>query len=294
MPRVSVIIPAYRAGRTLPRCLACLEAQTFRDFETIVLDSGEEPSLETGLQLSPRVRRLRYPLRLMPHTASNRAAAAAAGELLVFLDADAYPKPDWLARLVAAWDVQGGVLMGSVGCFGRRWIDRSAHLCKFDKWLPGGRPRPLTEAATVDLLIASVLFQAVGPFLETTIHADTDLSWRLGRAKIPLSLIPSAMVEHHHLHGLATLCRERFLRGRGYADMWRSWNRPTHLGLAWRVAVSVLPLRLASQCLRVLRHAWSAGERWGLLTTMPAAAAGLYAWLLGEARQNLGHLFATE
>ncbi|HMK08334.1 MAG TPA: glycosyltransferase [Anaerolineales bacterium] len=292
MPRVSVIVPAYRAQRTLPRCVASLLAQTFGDFEVIVSESGEEPSAKDDVPHDRRVRILNCPVRLAPHESSNRAAAMATGDLLAFVDADAYPRPDWLAQLVDAWEARGGAVMGGVACFGRRWIDRSAHLCKFDKWLPAGPPRPLTDAATVDLLIGRDLFESVGSFTATLFHADTDLSWRLRQAGHPLTLIPSAVVEHHHLHGLMELWRERYSRGNGFAYLWTHWSRPTRLGFVWRIAKSILPLRLASQSVRVLRHAWRAGERWELLVTMPPAVAGLYAWLLGESAGYLHLLLA--
>jgi len=38
-PAVSVIVPVYRSEATLGLCLARLAAQTFRDFETILVDS---------------------------------------------------------------------------------------------------------------------------------------------------------------------------------------------------------------------------------------------------------------
>jgi GT2 family glycosyltransferase len=282
MPRVSVIIPAHEARSTLPHCLACLRSQSFADFETIVIDSGPRPSLEDSEAAAPRLRVLRFPETLLPHAASNRAAALADGGLLAFLDADAYARPGWLAGLVEAWKREGGVVMGGVACYGNRWIDRGAHFAKFDKWLPGLAPRRLTDAATVNLLMARNLFEEIGPFLESSIHADTDLSWRLREASVPLSLVPGAFVEHHHRHSLASLWRERSLRGRSYSDLWLQWNRPSRIRLAARGVVSALPFRLVSQTARVTRHASEAGELAALMATLPVVTGGLYAWLLGE------------
>ncbi|HSB90117.1 MAG TPA: glycosyltransferase [Anaerolineales bacterium] len=282
MPRVSVIIPAHEAHITLPRCLACLGSQSFMDFETIVVDSGPRPSLEDSGATALRLRVLRSRETLLAHTASNRAAAVADGELLAFLDADAYASPGWLAGLVEAWKREGGVVMGGVACYGSRWIDRGAHFAKFDKWLPGLAPRRLTDAATVNLLMARSQFEDVGPFLEGSMHADTDLSWRLRGAGVPLSLVPNAVVEHHHRHSLASLWGERRRRGRSFSDLWMHWNRPSRIRLAARGVISALPLRLVSQTVRVSRNAMEAGELPALIVTLPVVIGGLYAWLLGE------------
>src|SRR5579864_6543042 len=39
-PRVSIIVPCHNGGRFLDGLLASLGAQTFRDFETIIVDNG--------------------------------------------------------------------------------------------------------------------------------------------------------------------------------------------------------------------------------------------------------------
>ena len=47
-PAVSVIIPAYNSHDTLAGCLEALSRQTFQDFETLVVDSGPDPTADGG------------------------------------------------------------------------------------------------------------------------------------------------------------------------------------------------------------------------------------------------------
>ena len=105
MPRLTVIIVNYNAGDRLGRCLDCLARQTFADFETIVVDNGSaDGSIEKARREYPFATYAEAGANLGFAAANNRAARAAAGEWLVFLNPDAYADPDWLAELVAASD----------------------------------------------------------------------------------------------------------------------------------------------------------------------------------------------
>src|SRR5579871_4773962 len=100
-PCVSVIIPAYNAARTIRGALRSLEAQEFRDFETIVIDDGSQDDTLSIVQREfPHVIVLSQ-ANAGPAAARNRGAAAARGTWLAFLDADDEYLP-W--RLSWQWD----------------------------------------------------------------------------------------------------------------------------------------------------------------------------------------------
>ena len=40
MPKISLIVPVYQVERYLDRCVESICAQTFRDFECILVDDG--------------------------------------------------------------------------------------------------------------------------------------------------------------------------------------------------------------------------------------------------------------
>jgi GT2 family glycosyltransferase len=283
MPEVSVVIPAYDTDRTIAGCLTSLAGQSFRDFETIVADSSPDGRTEAiVLRRFPEVRYWRSPVRLLAHAALNHGAGMASGRLLAFTDPDAYPRPDWLERLVQAHRETGRVVVGAVACYGRRWMDRGAHLCKFDGWLPGGSRREIDLAATVNVLIDRALFEAEGGFLEVNVHADTDLSWRLRSHGHRLLFEPAAIVEHHHLHTWPSLLKERFQRGREFARLRMARLSPSLVRLSWWAAASLLPIRLASQVWRVGGHAWRSGWFGDHLACLPVVATGRWSWLAGE------------
>ncbi len=101
-PDVAVIIVNYNAGARLARCLACLEAQTFRSFETIVVDNGsKDDSLAAARASALRPRIIEAGQNLGFAAANNLAARTTGAEWLAFLNPDAYAEPDWLENLLA-------------------------------------------------------------------------------------------------------------------------------------------------------------------------------------------------
>jgi glycosyltransferase involved in cell wall biosynthesis len=105
-PRVSVCVPAYQAARWLPETLASVRAQSYDDFELVVVDDGSSDATPAILAAEPDSR-----LRVFRHQ-SNRGQAVTVGEsiarargaLVKLLDADDLLHPDCLARMVQALD----------------------------------------------------------------------------------------------------------------------------------------------------------------------------------------------
>ena len=104
MPKVSVVIPVYNGARTIGRALESVFAQTFRDFEIIVVNDGSTDDTASVLA--------GYGDRIQVVSQSNRGVSAArnaglrvsVGEYLVFLDDDDEWMPEMLARCTAVLD----------------------------------------------------------------------------------------------------------------------------------------------------------------------------------------------
>ena len=102
-PAVSVIVPCYNDGRFLDDLSDSLAAQTFRDFETIVIDDGstDEATLRKLASLGPGIRVVPQPNRRLPG-ARNAGFGQARGEFVLPLDCDDRLDPSFLAETVAA------------------------------------------------------------------------------------------------------------------------------------------------------------------------------------------------
>lgn len=109
-PKVSVIIPACNQAVFLPEAIHSVQAQTFTDWELLVVDDGSTDDTPQVLapyagdnSPDPRVRGVRQENRGLPG-ARNTGIRHACGPYLAFLDADDSFRPEKLAAQVAHLD----------------------------------------------------------------------------------------------------------------------------------------------------------------------------------------------
>lgn len=110
-PRISIVVPAYNSARFLAATLAGAAAQTFRDWEMIIVDDGSpDDSAAIAAEFSrrdSRIRLVRQDNQGVAH-ARNRGLAETdpRSEFVSFLDGDDVWQPDALATLLAALEAQ--------------------------------------------------------------------------------------------------------------------------------------------------------------------------------------------
>lgn len=102
-PRVSVIMPTHNRAAYLPAAIASVQAQTYPDWELVIVDDASDDPTPGYLATvdDPRVRSLR-----VPHggccAARNAGLDATNGEIIAYLDDDNTMHPSWLKSVVWA------------------------------------------------------------------------------------------------------------------------------------------------------------------------------------------------
>lgn len=283
-PRVSVVIAVYRSEATFERCLETMSAQSFGSYEVVAVDSSPDERCREIAERFPAVRYLHSPERLLPHAARNLGADVARGELLLFTDPDIYASPDWVARMVAAYELHGDVIVGALENHGRDWFDLGVHWTKFSKWLPGGQPRAVDMGPTASLLCPRARFEEAGRFPDEQLLGDVAFSRELRRLGVTLRLNPAGVVAHDHRQTFASFLRERYVRGALFARMEVEERRSSRTRRAFRALLSALPVRLGSNLAHVVDHGRRSGRLAELAVVWPIVCLGFCASLLGEAR----------
>lgn len=107
MPEVSVIVPVYKAEPYLQQCVDSVLAQTFADFELILVDDGSPDNCgaicDTYAARDGRVRVIHKENR-GPSAARNAGLEIARGKYIYFCDSDDYVEKELLADAVQAMD----------------------------------------------------------------------------------------------------------------------------------------------------------------------------------------------
>jgi len=184
MPRVSIIIPTFDCGGFIERTLNSVLAQSFRDYEIIVLDDGSTDG--TREVLAPWIDRINYfyqPNGGLAH-ARNVAISRSRGELLAYLDADDLWHPHKLQHQVEFMDShpECGLLHTELTI-----IDDEDRII-MDRWYASSGHVPARGARLIDFIhynnmqVPSVMerrecFERVGGFDERFRRLEDYLHW---------------------------------------------------------------------------------------------------------------------
>lgn len=173
MPAVSIIMPAYNVAPYIGAALESVCAQTFPDFELLVVDDGatdDTPAIAASWAArDSRVRLLRQPNGGIS-TARNHALRLSSGAVLALLDSDDMWAPEYLASQMAIFDAhpEVDVVSGNAFFLGSRLDGQPAR-----PW-PDHRPAPDLASIIADeesVFIMSMfrrrVYETIGGFDET-------------------------------------------------------------------------------------------------------------------------------
>ena len=289
--RISIIMPAYQAGRYIAQTLDSVVAQTYRDWVCHIVNDGSTDNTADAVRPFLTDPRFRWETQANQgvSAARNRALAQCTSEYVTFLDTDDIMRPDRLARCVAAMDARPDtdVLLHFVTL-----IDAEGRPMKtiWNHWLSRGwRARALRKMARrpVEELLLGRSFPPCAAAFRTEalrqiepfdpmlrIGEDTDLWIRLAAHGAVFAWIPytGASYRRHQESASQQLKKSEFDQSQ-LMDKTFSKTLAGHPAASLEpVARAILPLKLARKTFRAglgEQHAAYLEQARGLLQARP-------------------------
>ncbi len=224
-PMISAIVCSYNGARTIRDTLEWLGKLEYPSYEVIVVNDG---STDATPDIARRfgVRVINTPNRGLSR-ARNAGLAAAAGEIVAYIDDDAFPDPHWFTYLATAFMTSdhagiGGPNIPPAG-------DGSLAACVANA--PGGPIHVLLSDDVAEhipgcnMAFRKDRLQAIGGFDPQFRRAgdDVDVCWRLQAKGWTLGFSAPAMVWHHRRNSIRAYLRQQIGYGDAEAMLERKW-----------------------------------------------------------------------
>ena len=285
MKDISVVIPCYNSPATITHTLDGLLAQPRPLLrEIIVVDSSDDGKTpEILARYADRVRVVHLEKKTMPASGRNIGAELASGDTLAFIDADAFPAPDWIEKISEARESGGRVGGGSVLVPDFQKKNRLAlaqYFLQFNEFTDAGRTRAVKFVPSVNLFCEKKLFFEIGGFPEIRASEDVLFGLKAG-AVTPVSFHPEARVFHIFRTELKAYLRNQKMLGR-YILIYRRQHYGGFLYKAW-AAIPLLPLFFMAKLGAIASRVWRGKKKDfpAFLSSSPLFLAGLFYWSAG-------------
>jgi len=248
-PSMSVVICAHNAEATIDECLKHTCELDYPDLEILVVDDGSTDTTAEVARRHPRAR-----LLSIPHSglaaARNEGLRATRGQIVTFLDSDAYPTSEWPYYLALGFEDEDIV---GVGGPNECPSDDSMRAQEISS-APGGPIHVLLSDDRAEhipgcnMAFRRSVLEELGGFDPIYMVAgdDVDFCWRVLDRDWEIAFHPAALVWHHPRSAIRAYLRQQWGYGASEALVQaRHPDRFSMVGSArWRGRIySASPLR---------------------------------------------------
>ncbi len=252
-PEVSVVIPSYRSGRGLFRCLESVYAQSTKvRFEVVVVDSSPEnigPSIHRAF---PEARFIPLAERTLSGRARSIGAERAGGRILFFTDADCEVDSGWMDSLLEAhrngYSVAGGSIENGTP---HSYVGTAEYLLEFNEMNPFAESKPVRALPSCNLSADRSVFERVGAFPDFLKGEDTIFCERAADAGFRILFKPDARIRHHNRTDLGRFLQNQTALGEGANETRRRVKRHGAFLIQMPFLVSLIPVY----------RTWAVGKR---------------------------------
>jgi len=212
---VSIVTPAYNEGDNIRKCITSLLDQDFphQDYEIIVVDNNSSDNTAEvikGLDVT-----YAFEGKQGCGEARNCGIRQAKGDIIVLIDSDCIADPQWLGKMVRAFDDPAiGCAAGEISIANRDNLsDLEIFLLKegFLSQKPHIEHPFLPYAATANAAYRKDVFDGIGLFTEgMNSEEDADLTWRMQlETDYKVAYVPDALISHPYESSLRELFKQK-------------------------------------------------------------------------------------
>ncbi|MDC7223949.1 MAG: glycosyltransferase [Spirochaetales bacterium] len=283
---ISVIIPSYRSEKIIHHFIDRFDFARENLEEVLIVDSSPEEDFLKLKSLGEGIDRLEFvhlEKKSSPAVARNEGARRARGELLLFIDSDAYPDESWIREILKACEAGVRVGGGSISLppFQKKNMNGVAqYFLQFNEFMATCAEEDREFVPSCNLFCEKELFWEAGGFPLVRASEDVMFGLRVNKIK-PLRFLPRSRVYHVFDTKLARISRNQFMLGK-YVSLYRRAHRE---GLVNTRAVQLLlfPFLAALKYALLLKRVIKAGPGTvGLfLYGTPLIGLGLMFWSFG-------------
>lgn len=193
---VTIIIPSLNSP-IIDQVITKLRQQSaWSEVSQVLIVGRDEPGL---IPQDSTVKLIDTGQPVSAPTARNIGIREAKSDLLIFLDSDCLPQPDWLAQHLHAQAMGHKVVGGGVLPVGTNYWSLSYNLTIFHEFLTTLRPGQRQFLPTLNISVQRNVIDAVG-LLDETLARGQDVDWtaRMFQEGYPAFFWPDAAVLHQH------------------------------------------------------------------------------------------------
>jgi glycosyltransferase involved in cell wall biosynthesis len=203
MPRVGVIIPVYNGALYIDKCIQSVLAQTFQDFEIVVVDDGSTDNTAQVVQAISDTRvEYVYQANRGPSAARNTGIRCSRGDFIAFLDSDDLWLPSKLEKQLQCFNQAEGA--GLVHC-SVIIVDAAGNVVRCQEARSEGRILDdlLLEnsIATSSTMVPRKVLEHVGLFPEGVSRGEDWALWMRIAANYPVAAVQIPLVVYTLLPG---------------------------------------------------------------------------------------------
>lgn len=280
-PKISVVVCTFNGSRTLAQCLESLLRLEYPDYEVIIVNDGSSDD-------TPRIASS-YGFRIITtenrglSSARNTGLKAATGEIIAYIDDDAYADPHWLRYLASTFLNTKHVGVGGPNIA----PPEDGLIAECVAHSPGNPVHILlsdSEAEHIpgcNMAFRKSALEAIGGFDPQFRIAgdDVDVCWRLQQKGWTLGYNPGAMVWHHRRNSIHAYWKQQHNYGKAESLLEKKWpekyNIAGHVTWAGRVYGNGHQYRAWSRG-RIYHGVWGSAP---FQSIYQSPAGSLEAWL---------------